>query len=405
LIEERCNFLINDELKFKIEFKLFSINTLYDPFDILKVEILDEDKITVLQTIVSPNIIKTDVGKFYVVGSYDWNNKTRNVFDKWYYVPTTGALERIETQTAYIDDITAIKEDHRKGFAYNNPDMSGNNGWGSIITPDELRSLALFGNPLVAPTTGENIPDSVLQWYIDNETAILEKDLKYKIIPQYVYTRGLVGTTEREDLDMNVLATQNYIWDEAYDFRYQDFKKFMRIKLNYFPTAKILKLVFRDPLAQTLFDFTKWTRVNTFSDGSVEIFPNTIDLAFVPFFSANPSLFGSLRGDYFPDAWLVDYLIGFETINEFMRKHRELVGILQMMCTLPLLQDYGDGKSAALASSSISLSGISESFSTTQSATNALFGARILSYGKQLKDWYKKNQYSYGLGRNLVGGA
>ena len=34
--------------------------------------------------------------------------------------------------------------DCRKGFAFNNPDITSNGGWGCMITPDELRYVFAF---------------------------------------------------------------------------------------------------------------------------------------------------------------------------------------------------------------------------------------------------------------------
>ena len=56
---------------------------------------------------------------------------------------------------------------------------------------------------------------------------------------------------------------------------------------------------------------------------------------------------------------------------------------------------YGDGKFAAVASRSVGLAGISESISTTMSATSAAFGARILQYQKEIKEWLAVNKQKY----------
>ena len=50
---------------------------------------------------------------------------------------------------------------------------------------------------------------------------------------------------------------------------------------------------------------------------------------------------------------------------------------------------------AGFSSSSVSLDGLSESFSSTQSATSAYFGARIASYIKQLEKFVKNNKNKY----------
>jgi len=62
---------------------------------------------------------------------------------------------------------------------------------------------------------------------------------------------------------------------------------------------------------------------------------------------------------------------------------------------------YGDGRSAAIASRSVSLNNVSESISTTMSATNAMFGARIIQYQKEIKEWFALNRSKYS--RTFIG--
>ena len=69
----------------------------------------------------------------------------------------------------------------RKGFSFCNPDTTANNGWGAIVTPDELRYTYAFGNDLVAPN-GQTITDCTLQWYIDQAVANVERDLNVTLI-------------------------------------------------------------------------------------------------------------------------------------------------------------------------------------------------------------------------------
>ena len=109
-------------------------------------------------------------------------------------------------------------------------------------------------------------------------------------------------------------------------------------------------------------------------------------------------LFGRLMGGgrrRYPDAFFIDYTTGYESVKEFHARSRELFQVIGMVSAINLLNDYGDGRSPGLASSSISLAGISESYATTQSATNALYGARILNFEKQLKAFYKENKNKY----------
>ena len=63
--------------------------------------------------------------------------------------------------------------------------------------------------------------------------------------------------------------------------------------------------------------------------------------------------------------------------------------------SIKALASVGDGLLAGFSSSSISLDGLSESFSSTQSATSAYFGARIKQYQDEIKEWLKTNRYKF----------
>ncbi len=82
------------------------------------------------------------------------------------------------------------------------------------------------------------------------------------------------------------------------------------------------------------------------------------------------------------------------TMSEVPRDILQCLGWLASMLPLDTAGDLIAG--AGIASFSVSLDGYSESVSTTSSATNAGYGARILSYQKQLKDAWPRLRARYG---------
>jgi len=408
----RLDAIINEPISLSIEFRN-TINGLYDPFAISKVEILDSDQFTVLETITGAGIIRDALGEYHVVTDYLWNITKKNIYDKWTYEPTSGALERTSTLNTFIDEPIVAQEDFRKGFAYNNPELLANDGFGSILTPDELRYVYAFGNRLIAGTTGETIPDSVLQWYIDKAVAAVEKDLNYKIIKQFIYTDFRVGPSKRTEVDPSqidyldpaVLATQNYLWEDPYDFDYEQFRQYLRIKLRYFPINSVTKFLFKDPTGKNLFDLSQFVRPNRFIDGSIEVFPSVLNAFYTPGMFFDPRFWGYIVNGRYPDGWVVDYSVGFDNVLEFKKRNYELFDLIGKLAAINLLSDYGDGKTSSLASSSVSLSGISESLSTTMSATSAAFGARIIAYRADIKYFWEHNRKKYGNGRLILLGG
>jgi hypothetical protein len=61
-----------------------------------------------------------------------------------------------------------------------------------------------------------------------------------------------------------------------------------------------------------------------------------------------------------------------------------------------LLNNIGRGLMSGFSSSSLSMDGVSESFSSTQSATSSYYGADILSYRKEIDDYIAANKMKFG---------
>jgi hypothetical protein len=283
----------------------------------------------------------------------------------------------------------------RLGFAFNNPELLSCDGFGSIITPDELRYVYAFGNDLVAPN-GQTITDETLQWYIDNSIGSVENDLRIKLKKRVYKYRPTYGTT-RDDLS-GLEEDVDYEFEDPYDFVRKNYKEFTYIKLRNRPIISVEKAIWNDVQANKILDITEWLKPN-YKKGSLEFFPNLGGAEALAAFlgvSSSIDIVTGMRWRNYPDGFQIDYTAGFKTSTVLRKKHPELFTVIGKLAAIMMLSDYGDGKTAAIASSSISLSGLSESVSTTLSATSATFGARILQYTNELKEWFKinKNKYS-----------
>jgi len=86
------------------------------------------------------------------------------------------------------------------------------------------------------------------------------------------------------------------------------------------------------------------------------------------------------RTDYIPNFWHIEYISGFDQIPEDIK---EAIGKKTMLQVYNILGNilFGTG----IASTSKSIDGLSQSVGTTQSATNALFGASINQFQDELK--------------------
>ena len=95
----------------------------------------------------------------------------------------------------------------------------------------------------------------------------------------------------------------------------------------------------------------------------------------------------------------IDYIAGYESSDDVPDDLREIIA---KKCAVDLLNIIGDGLISGFSSSSLSMDGLSESFSSTQSATSAYFGARIKVYEDEIESYIRENKNKFG---HLVIGA
>ncbi|MFQ3675721.1 MAG: hypothetical protein SNJ64_04180 [Endomicrobiia bacterium] len=325
---------------------------------------------------------------------YIFNDNNINIDKEYRYRLKAILVDNTESEYSYSNWIKVT--DIRQGYGFNNPKTNSNRyapNWGELVTADELRYIGCYGNPLVAPN-GETYTDDMLYLYIDSAIYQIEQDLNFNLIPKQFRARpsrdSQTGNIiERKDIPENEI----FEWDDPYDYRRDMAKSFLYVKTRYKPILEVQKVFLRDPFGNLVIDLTKWAKINH-RLGTIEFYPYGNAMVSMPLVSV-PVAEGELpfifARDY-PDAIYIDYKVGYEHADKVPKVFRRLVYLLA--CCM-LLNDYGDGKSPGLASASISLAGISESYSTTQSATNALFGARIIQFTKEISLWYKNNAHKY----------
>ena len=88
------------------------------------------------------------------------------------------------------------------------------------------------------------------------------------------------------------------------------------------------------------------------------------------------------RPTSYANGYHIRYLAGFRQAQDVPEPLRYAIALAT---TFNLLDVQGDALLAGLSSISKSMDGMSESFSSTQSPTNAYYGARIGNYKKELE--------------------
>jgi hypothetical protein len=101
---------------------------------------------------------------------------------------------------------------------------------------------------------------------------------------------------------------------------------------------------------------------------------------FVAVFTGRFPIFGYSSASYIPNYWNIDYTTGWSVVPD------DLQDAILKLATMQLLAILGDiSFGAGIASSSISIDGLSQSLGTTQSAENSLYSARVGQFVKELK--------------------
>lgn len=267
------------------------------------------------------------------------------------------------------------------GYSFNNYNAPEGK-WGTVITPDDCRFTYLWGTDFKA-TNGTFFTDEQIQFFIDEATRYMERVLDISIYKTRIKCQAK---------DRNLIKGVDYDVEESlYDFSTRKIQRYGMIQTKHRPILNLDKvdLIYRtgdttDLLPSVTVDRQKG--LIKFLNRPYRQTDTTIGI--------NTSLgrYGNetLRSHLF---YCIDYSVGFENSDEVPSDLRQMIG---KVAAISLLNIIGDGLMSGFSSSSLSMDGISESFSSTQSATSAYFGARISVYQKEVENYIKENRYKFG---------
>jgi hypothetical protein len=295
------------------------------------------------------------------------------------------------------------------GFAFNNPDLTSDYHapkWGLLVSPHDLRYDELFGNPLIAEADSFALTDEQLLDYARTAIAWMERELNIDILPRLIRYRddidGNGNEVARTDIDdsayLSTLRTgkqkkELYIREAGYGYKIIQARHEARIKLRRRPVRNVLTAKFRTPyIGTSVIDLMPYRMVKKDFTGVLNFRPNNTPLKTLGWDQIWQTYLLAPYLRDLQDIFLIDYTTGYENAEEVPD---ELRWIIKKLAAITLMAIYGDGKFAAVASRSVSLNSVSESISTTMSATSAAFGARILQYQKEIKTWLATNKQKY----------
>lgn len=293
----------------------------------------------------------------------------------YFYTDEDGSAEywyrfRLFNSTSQTDDAPS-------GAAPGEPDAALD-----ILSIEELKTFYLFGIDLT-DDRGVEMPDKLFAHYIKVAVDQLETRIQIKIKRQ-VYTQ------------------------ERHDFIRDDYDKYIWTHLHHYPVISIEDVRLVLPGEQVVQVFEKeWFHPERHS-GQLQLVPGTGTAGSILLGASGawiPFIYGNNK--FIPDAFRVSYTAGFgrppnssidfpigsnppsasnidpdfDTVPQLIK---DAVGKMASFGPFNIAGDLLGG--AGIASQSIGIDGLSQSFATTSSATNAGFGARLIQYQKELKE-------------------
>lgn len=261
-----------------------------------------------------------------------------------------------------------------------------------IISIDELKTYYLFGLDLT-DDEGNEYPDSLYAHYIKQAVDSLETKLQISV-------------------------RRTVFEDEHHDFFREDYDKYIWVELHHFPVISIENVELVLPGEQVVQVFDKsWIHIQRHS-GQLQLVPGTGTAGSILLGASGawiPLIYGNNR--FIPDAFRISYTAGFgkppqgsygftpgtnppsvsrpdPTLDRIPTLIKETVGKMASFGPLNIAGDLLGG--AGIASQSIGIDGLSQSFNTTSSATSSGYGSRLIQYSKELKENYKelRNRYN-----------
>lgn len=232
-----------------------------------------------------------------------------------------------------------------------------------IITPAQLRKIYMWG-VTAKDSNGIELPDDIYEFYIKTAQQELEDLLNIKLIPTII--------------------------KETRDYVYDDYKTYGYVRCSY-PVCRAFYLKGMFGEAEQITYPAAWlsskksNEVPNMYYRNVYLIPNVggyqsgevSGVTFNGVFGAN-LLWRSKS--YIPNYWHIRYLTGFNKIPD------DLLNVIGKTAAINVLHIAGDLiLGAGIASYSLGIDGLSQSISSTSSATNAGYGARILGYVDDLK--------------------
>jgi hypothetical protein len=254
--------------------------------------------------------------------------------------------------------------------------------WGEIQTADDLRYTWLFGIDFRA-SNGQPYTDEQIRFFIKSAVALIERELKITIKK----TR-IMCDPDRRGLQQGV----DYDTEESYyTYKRERVQRNGMIKTRQRPVRSVsrLDLLSRNKKVTSLLNAYTLDK----NKGLIKFFnrpPKTSDSIRAVETAIYPYGAEVRDNNFF---YAIDYVAGYENSDQVPADLRDVIG---KVAAVSLLNNVGRGLMSGFSSSSLSMDGVSESFSSTQSATSAYYGADIKEYKDDIANYIAANKLKFG---------
>lgn len=277
--------------------------------------------------------------------------------------------------------------------------------WGQVVTADDLRYTYLWGTDFKA-ANGASYTDAQIDFFIKSATVAIGRELNIDIVktcyrntkqnPQPSLRReDILSTSINDQIKQDYTSGQQQggvktMEESLYEYQGHKVQKHGIIKTRHRPILELHKVKMIDNKGALVQDYLGDCEVN-FLQGLLRLTTphyrpadyntwNNIAAATLP--RGNNAFSGRLF-------YQIDYDTGYKNSDYVPDDLREVIA---KQAAVSLLNIIGDGLMSGFSSSSLSMDGVSESFSSTQSATSAYFGARIKVYQDDIEKYIQNNR-------------
>lgn len=238
-----------------------------------------------------------------------------------------------------------------------------------LMTQWMVENIIFAGIPFV-DINGNPLDPALIRRSIVEALAAIETDMGFPLFPKRIKTRGLANPSPTDCDDVK---------DPIHFKRDQLSGQVIQMRSKYVNSIQSMKLYFGEQLIWTV------------PENYISLREKAGDIRLLPFGAPQGIEWGgmmislSVRGDKISDGWYIDYTTGWD--ENLHPIPADLLAGVKLYATIALATPWGDALSAGIASSSISMDGVSAQINTTASGIYNLLAAKLTNAREAKKEW------------------